>query len=55
MDFLDSLLKKNNMNAKFLTDTSRNGNPSARKGTYSCQQWCNIKGGLGFRPSNDVQ
>ena len=40
----------------FITDTGRNGLPDARApAAKNCQNWCNIKGGLGLPPTSDTQ
>jgi hypothetical protein len=54
MDFLDALFKKSGISKYWITDTGRNGNLYARKGTRECEQWCNIIGGLGIRPTSNV-
>jgi cellulose 1,4-beta-cellobiosidase len=39
---------------KFITDTGRNGYDQARVGSTECQQWCNVKGGIGLKPSSQT-
>ena len=42
-------------NPRFITDTSRNGNPNARKGTKACAVWCNVdNAAIGHFPSGNT-
>ena len=49
------LLRRNNISGKFwITDTGRNGNNNLRSSPFACQQWCNVKGRLGYLPTSSV-
>ena len=47
-------MKRNGISKTWITDTGRNGVPNVRTGATQCQQWCNIKSGIGFRPTSKV-
>jgi len=48
------LFKKAGISKNWITDTGRNGRPLARTSPNACEQWCNVKGGLGIRPTSNV-
>jgi cellulose 1,4-beta-cellobiosidase len=54
IDLLDALMKKNGIDKAWITDTGRNGKVDARISPQQCEQWCNVKGGLGIRPTSNV-
>lgn len=50
---MNLLLQRNNIYGKFwITDTGRNGNTKIRNSPFACQQWCNVKGILGYLPTS---
>eukprot|EP00347_Sterkiella_histriomuscorum_P017690 403348372 len=55
IDQMDALFKKNGISKNWITDTGRNGVPEMRSSAQQCQNWCNVKGGLGLRPTSQVQ
>ncbi len=62
INYINSLYNEMNKSCKikkdwkFITDTGRNGLPDVRNSSLNnCAEWCNIKGGLGLKPSSDTQ
>ncbi len=52
---MNLLLQRNNIYGKFwITDTGRNGNTNIRNSPFACQQWCNVKGTLGYLPTSAI-
>ncbi len=54
IDMMDALMQRNGIQKTWITDTGRNGRVDARNGPQQCEQWCNVKGGLGIRPTSNV-
>jgi cellulase/cellobiase CelA1 len=54
IDQLDALFKRNGISKAWITDTGRNGKADVRNSPQECEQWCNVKGGLGLRPTSNV-
>ena len=47
-------MKRNGISKHWITDTGRNGVPESRSSADQCAQWCNVKSGLGLRPTSNV-
>ena len=47
-------MRKSGISKAWITDTGRNGRPDFRDNPQKCQQWCNVVGGLGLRPTSNV-